>query len=102
MKSLVRLYIKGVQGFFYFLIQLEKYLCGKLLTLSACLAISRIIEGVFMGAYRHITVQIPYWMYVRLKTRSVKREIPYASIVRKLLEGYLDSKTEKPTMTGGA
>lgn len=55
-----------------------------------------------MGAYRHITVQIPYWMYVRLKTRSVKREIPYASIVRKLLEGYLDSKTEKPTMTGGA
>lgn len=45
-----------------------------------------------MGAYRTITVQIPYGMYRALKTRSIKREIPYASIIRKLLERYLDSK----------
>ncbi len=47
-----------------------------------------------MGAYRTITVQIPYGMYRALKARSIKRETSYASIVRKLLEGYLDSKSE--------
>jgi metal-responsive CopG/Arc/MetJ family transcriptional regulator len=45
-----------------------------------------------MGAYRHITVQIPYGMYRALKDRSVKREISYSSIIRKLLEVYLDKR----------
>ena len=43
-----------------------------------------------MGAYRHITVQIPYGMYRALKDRSIKREISYAAIIRKLLDEYLN------------
>jgi len=43
-----------------------------------------------MGAYRHITIQISYGMYVALKNRSIKREISYSEIVRKLLDEYLN------------
>ncbi len=53
-----------------------------------------------MGAYKRITVQIPYGMYRALKTRSIKRETPYSSIVRKLLENYLESKSEKQELSG--
>ncbi len=43
-----------------------------------------------MGAYRHITVQLPYGMYMALKKRSIKRETSYSEIVRKLLDEYLN------------
>lgn len=46
-----------------------------------------------MGAYRHITVQLPYGMYMALKNRSIKRETSYSEIVRKLLDEYLNPKT---------
>lgn len=47
-----------------------------------------------MGAYRHITVQLPYGMYMALKNRSIKRETSYSEIVRKLLDEYLIQRQE--------
>jgi len=48
-----------------------------------------------MGAYRHITIQVPYGMYRALKDRSVKRETSYSEIVRKLLHEYLNSSRNR-------
>lgn len=48
-----------------------------------------------MGAYRNITIQIPYGMYTALKNRSIKRETSYSEIVRKLLDEYLNPSKNK-------
>lgn len=53
-----------------------------------------------MGAYRNITVQLPYGLYCALKTRSFNADKPYAAIVRQLLEKYLDLKSNPKNMKG--